>query len=159
MKIAVIGTGYVGLVTGTCLAETGNNITCVDIVEEKIEKMKAGGLPIYEPGLDILFHRNIAQGRLTFTTNLAEAIKDATIIFLALPTPPGGDGKADLSYVLGAAKDIANLITIAAKVNMTYEEVNVWIFVIIEPIVFFIMLWIIYRQYLVIKSLKQTLLP
>ena len=124
MKIAVIGTGYVGLVTGTCLAETGNNITCVDIVEEKIEKMKAGGLPIYEPGLDILFHRNIAQGRLTFTTDLAEAIKDATIIFLALPTPPGGDGKADLSYVLGAAKDIANLIT-DYKVIVTKSTVPV----------------------------------
>lgn len=110
MKIAVIGTGYVGLVTGTCLAETGNNVTCVDIVEEKVQKMKDGVLPIYEPGLDILFHRNIEQGRLVFTTNLAEAIKDAKIIFLALPTPPGGDGKADLSFVLGAAKDIAKLI-------------------------------------------------
>ncbi len=110
MKIAVIGTGYVGLVTGTCLAETGNNVTCVDIIEEKVEKMKNGIMPIYEPGLDILFNRNIEQGRLNFTTNLAEAIKDAVIIFLALPTPPGGDGKADLSYVLGAAKDIAGLV-------------------------------------------------
>lgn len=110
MKIAVIGTGYVGLVTGTCLAETGNNVVCVDIVEEKVEKMKNGIMPIYEPGLDILFNRNIEQGRLSFTTNLAEAIKEAVIIFLALPTPPGGDGRADLSYVLGAAKDIANII-------------------------------------------------
>lgn len=110
MKIAVIGTGYVGLVTGTCLAETGNNVTCVDIVEEKVQKMKEGIMPIYEPGLDILFHRNIEQGRLKFTTNLVEAIKDAVIIFLALPTPPGGDGKADLSFVLGAAKDIAGII-------------------------------------------------
>lgn len=124
MKIAVIGTGYVGLVTGTCLAETGNSVTCVDIVEEKIAKMKAGKLPIYEPGLDILFHRNIEQGRLTFTTNLADAIKDAVIIFLALPTPPGGDGKADLSYVLGAAKDIANLIT-DYKVIVTKSTVPV----------------------------------
>ncbi|WAC41232.1 UDP-glucose dehydrogenase family protein [Pedobacter sp. SL55] len=111
MKIAVIGTGYVGLVTGTCLAETGNNVICVDIVEEKVNKMKAGQLPIYEPGLDVLFHRNIAQGRLSFTTNLAEGIKDAQIIFMALPTPPGGDGAADLSYILGAAKDISKLIT------------------------------------------------
>ena len=111
MKIAVIGTGYVGLVTGTCLAETGNNVICVDIVEEKVNKMKAGQLPIYEPGLDVLFHRNIAQGRLSFTTNLAEGIKDAQIIFMALPTPPGGDGAADLSYILGASKDIAKLIT------------------------------------------------
>lgn len=111
MKIAVIGTGYVGLVTGTCLAETGNNVICVDIVEEKVNKMKAGQLPIYEPGLDVLFYRNIAQGRLSFTTNLAEGIKDAQIIFMALPTPPGGDGAADLSYILGAAKDISKLIT------------------------------------------------
>ncbi|GAB1463438.1 UDP-glucose dehydrogenase family protein [Pedobacter sp.] len=111
MKIAVIGTGYVGLVTGTCLAETGNNVICVDIVEEKVNKMKAGQVPIYEPGLDVLFHRNIAQGRLSFTTDLAAAIKDAQIIFMALPTPPGGDGAADLSYILGAAKDISKLIT------------------------------------------------
>ncbi|OAQ38537.1 UDP-glucose 6-dehydrogenase [Pedobacter psychrophilus] len=124
MNIAVIGTGYVGLVTGTCLAETGNNVTCVDIVEEKVNKMKNGELPIYEPGLDILFHRNIEQGRIKFTTDLAEAIKDAVIIFLALPTPPGGDGKADLSYVLGAAKDIANLIT-DYKVIVTKSTVPV----------------------------------
>lgn len=124
MKIAVIGTGYVGLVTGTCLAETGNNVICVDIVEDKINKMKSGVLPIYEPGLDILFHRNIEQGRLNFTTNLEAAIKDAVIIFLALPTPPGGDGKADLSYVLGAAKDIANLIT-DYKVIVTKSTVPV----------------------------------
>jgi len=124
MKIAVIGTGYVGLVTGTCLAETGNDVTCVDIIEEKVNKMKNGELPIYEPGLDILFHRNIEQNRLKFTTNLAEAIEDAVIIFLALPTPPGGDGKADLSYVLGAAKDIANLIT-DYKVIVTKSTVPV----------------------------------
>jgi UDPglucose 6-dehydrogenase len=124
MKIAVIGTGYVGLVTGTCLAETGNYVTCVDIVEEKVNKMKNGVLPIYEPGLDILFHRNIEQGRLTFTTDLAAAIKDAIIIFLALPTPPGGDGKADLSYVLGAAADIAKLIT-EYKVVVTKSTVPV----------------------------------
>lgn len=111
MKIAVIGTGYVGLVTGTCLSETGNNVICVDINEAKVKKMQAGEVPIYEPGLDVLFHRNIAQGRLTFTTDLASAIKDAQIIFMALPTPPGGDGAADLSYILGAAKDISKLVT------------------------------------------------
>lgn len=110
MRIAVVGTGYVGLVTGTCLAETGNTVTCVDINEEKVKMMQAFKLPIYEPGLDLLFHRNIEQGRLNFTTNLAAAIEDAQIIFLALPTPPGEDGAADLSYVLGAAKDIAKLI-------------------------------------------------
>lgn len=124
MKIAVIGTGYVGLVTGTCLAETGNSVTCVDIVEEKVNKMKNGQMPIYEPGLDILFHRNIEQGRLNFTTNLSDAIKDAIIIFLALPTPPGGDGKADLSFVLGAAKDIAKIIT-NYKVIVTKSTVPV----------------------------------
>ena len=83
MKIAVIGTGYVGVVTGTCLAETGNNVICVDVNEAKVKKMQAGEIPIYEPGLDVLFHRNIAQGRLTFTTDLAAGIKDAQIIFMA----------------------------------------------------------------------------
>ncbi|TKB99642.1 UDP-glucose dehydrogenase family protein [Pedobacter cryotolerans] len=111
MKIAVIGTGYVGLVTGTCLSETGNDVICVDINEAKVKKMQNGEVPIYEPGLDLLFHRNIAQKRLTFTTDLAAAVKDAQIIFMALPTPPGGDGAADLSYILGAAKDISKLIT------------------------------------------------
>ena len=110
MKIAVIGTGYVGLVTGTCLAETGNTVICVDINDAKVQQMQAGIVPIYEPGLDVLFHRNIAQGRLTFTTDLALAIADAQIIFMALPTPPGGDGAADLSYILGAAKDVAKLV-------------------------------------------------
>lgn len=111
MKIAVIGTGYVGLVTGTCLAETGNYVICVDVNTQKVKQMQDGKVPIYEPGLENLFHRNIQQGRLTFTTNLADAIKEATIIFLALPTPPGENGSADLSYVLGASADIAKLIT------------------------------------------------
>lgn len=111
MKIAVIGTGYVGLVTGTCLAETGNTVICVDINEAKVLKMQNGVIPIYEPGLDVLFLRNIVQKRLTFTTDLASAVKDAQIIFMALPTPPGGDGAADLSYILGAAKDISKLVT------------------------------------------------
>ena len=111
MKIAVIGTGYVGLVTGTCLAETGNTVICVDINEAKVLKMQNGVIPIYEPGLDVLFLRNIVQKRLTFTTDLALAVKDAQIIFMALPTPPGGDGAADLSYILGAAKDISKLVT------------------------------------------------
>jgi len=124
MKIAVVGTGYVGLVTGTCLAETGNQVTCVDINEEKVKMMQAGQLPIYEPGLEILFNRNISESRLSFTTSLADAIVDAKIIFLALPTPPGGDGSADLSYVLGAAKDIAKLIT-EYKVIVTKSTVPV----------------------------------
>jgi UDPglucose 6-dehydrogenase len=111
MNIAVVGTGYVGLVTGTCLAETGNHVVCVDINEEKVNKMKSGVVPIYEPHLDVLFHRNIKAGRLSFTTNLAEAIKDAKIIFLALPTPPGEDGSADLSYVLGVARDLGKIMT------------------------------------------------
>ncbi|QPH39946.1 UDP-glucose dehydrogenase family protein [Pedobacter endophyticus] len=111
MKIAVVGTGYVGLVTGTCLAETGNDVICVDVNASKVEKMQNGEVPIYEPGLDLLFHRNIEQGRLHFTTDLASAIKEAQIIFMALPTPPGGDGAADLSYILGAAGDISKIIT------------------------------------------------
>ncbi|MES2836591.1 MAG: UDP-glucose/GDP-mannose dehydrogenase family protein [Bacteroidota bacterium] len=111
MNIAVVGTGYVGLVTGTCLAETGNNVICVDINEDKVKKMQNGVIPIYEPHLDVLFERNIKQGRLHFTTNLNEAIKDATFIFLALPTPPGEDGSADLSYILGVAHDLGKIIT------------------------------------------------
>jgi UDPglucose 6-dehydrogenase len=110
MNIAVVGTGYVGLVTGTCLAETGNTVVCVDINEDKVRKMKEGIVPIYEPHLDTLFHRNIKAGRLSFTTNLAEAIEKAVIIFLALPTPPGEDGSADLSYVLGVAGDLGKLM-------------------------------------------------
>src|ERR1700748_1988120 len=124
MKIAVVGTGYVGLVTGTCLAETGNQVICVDINEKKVKMMQDGQLPIYEPGLELLFHRNINQGRLHFTSKLADAIAEARIIFLALPTPPGGDGAADLSYVLGAAKDIAKLIT-EYKVIVTKSTVPV----------------------------------
>ncbi|WP_121195694.1 UDP-glucose dehydrogenase family protein [Mucilaginibacter gracilis] len=124
MKIAVVGTGYVGLVTGTCLAETGNQVICVDINADKVKMMQNGKLPIYEPGLDILFHRNIAQERLHFTTDLGSAIAEAQIIFLALPTPPGGDGSADLSYVLGAAKDIGKLIT-DYKVIVTKSTVPV----------------------------------
>jgi UDPglucose 6-dehydrogenase len=110
-NIAVVGTGYVGLVTGTCFAETGNNVICVDIDEDKVNRMKNGEVPIYEPHLDVLFERNIKQNRLKFTTDLASAIKDAEIIFLALPTPPGEDGSADLSYVLGVAKELGQLIT------------------------------------------------
>ena len=110
MKIAVVGTGYVGLVTGTCFAETGNHVTCIDIDEKKVEKLKNKIMPIYEPGLDLLFERNIKQGRLEFTTNLAEGIKDAKIIFLALPTPPGEDGSADLKYILGVADDLGPLL-------------------------------------------------
>ena len=111
MKITVVGTGYVGLVTGTCLAETGNTVTCVDIDEKKVAKLKSGQITIFEPGLEKLFERNIKEGRLTFTTDLAEGIKEAQIIFLALPTPPGEDGSADLRYVLGVAEDIGNLLT------------------------------------------------
>jgi len=111
MKIAVVGTGYVGLVTGTCFAETGNDVVCVDIDASKVEKMKNGVVPIYEPHLDVLFERNIKQGRLAFTTNLEEAIEDAKVIFLALPTPPDEDGSADLSYILGVAKDLSTMIS------------------------------------------------
>lgn len=110
MEIAVVGTGYVGLVTGTCFAETGNNVTCVDINAEKIEMMKQGNVPIYEPMLDVIFERNQREGRLHFTTDLAAAVDKAKIIFLALPTPPGEDGSADLSYILNVAKQLGPLM-------------------------------------------------
>jgi UDPglucose 6-dehydrogenase len=110
MNIAVVGTGYVGLVTGTCFAETGNHVVCVDINAEKVRMMRSGKVPIYEPHLDVIFERNIRQGRLHFTTDLKEAVDHAEIIFLALPTPPGEDGSADLSYVLKAAGDIGRLL-------------------------------------------------
>ena len=111
MNIAVVGTGYVGLVTGTCLAETGNHVICVNIDEAKVAAMKAGKVPIYEPNLDTLFDRNIAAGRLSFTTDLKEAVDHADIVFLALPTPPGEDGSADLSYVLGVADELGKIMT------------------------------------------------
>ncbi|GGD80053.1 UDP-glucose 6-dehydrogenase [Planktosalinus lacus] len=111
MKIAVIGTGYVGLVTGTCLAETGNEVVCVDIDASKIERMKNGEVPIYEPHLDVLFDRNIKAGRLSFTTSLDEGLAHGEIIFLALPTPEDEDGSADLQYVLGVADEIGKKIT------------------------------------------------
>ncbi len=109
-KIAVVGTGYVGLVTGTCFAETGNQVICVDIDAKKVERMRNGEVPIYEPHLDVLFERNIKANRLSFTTNLEEGIKDAEIIFLALPTPPGEDGSADLRYILGVADELGKLL-------------------------------------------------
>lgn len=111
MNIAVVGTGYVGLVTGTCFADTGNNVICVDIDEDKVKRMQAGEVPIYEPYLDAVFERNIRQNRLIFTTDLEDAVSKSTIIFLALPTPPGEDGSADLSYVLGVAEELGKMIT------------------------------------------------
>jgi len=110
MRIAVVGTGYVGLVTGTCFAETGNTVTCIDIDADKVNKLNAGKITIYEPGLEQLFERNLKQERLLFTTNLAQGIKDASIIFLALPTPPGEDGSADLKYILGVASELGPLL-------------------------------------------------
>ncbi|MFL5743719.1 MAG: UDP-glucose dehydrogenase family protein [Niastella sp.] len=111
MKIAVVGTGYVGLVTGTCFAETGNDVTCVDIDKKKVEKLSSGTITIYEPGLEKLFLRNVKEERLRFTTSLSEGIRDAEIVFLALPTPPGEDGSADLKYILGVARDLGELMT------------------------------------------------
>ena len=110
MKIAVIGTGYVGLVTGTCFAETGNEVICVDIDKSKVERLSKGEITIYEPGLEKLFLRNLKEERLRFTTNLSEAVKDALLVLLALPTPPGEDGSADLSYILGVAAELGKLI-------------------------------------------------
>ncbi|TNE55470.1 MAG: UDP-glucose/GDP-mannose dehydrogenase family protein [Bacteroidetes bacterium] len=110
-NIAVVGTGYVGLVTGTCFAETGNRVTCIDIDQEKVARLKEGHVPIYEPHLDMLFERNINAGRLHFTTDLRDGIENAEIIFLALPTPPGEDGSADLSYILGVAEELGQMMT------------------------------------------------
>lgn len=110
MKIAIVGTGYVGLVTGTCLAETGNDVICVDIDKEKVDKLKKNIMPIYEPDLDTMFERNVEEGRLSFTTNLEEAAEKSDIIFLALPTPPGEDGSADLSYILNVADQLGKII-------------------------------------------------
>ena len=110
MKLAVVGTGYVGLVSGTCFAETGHEVVCVDIDERKVQSLQQGKITIYEPGLQELFDRNVKAGRLSFTTSLEEGIEDAHAIFLALPTPPGEDGSADLSYILGVARELASLI-------------------------------------------------
>jgi UDPglucose 6-dehydrogenase len=110
MKIAVVGTGYVGLVSGTCFAETGNHVTCVDIDEAKVQKLKSGKITIYEPGLEVIFERNIKQKRLDFTTDLKAGIQGAEVIFLALPTPPGEDGSADLQYILKVANDLGPIL-------------------------------------------------
>ncbi len=111
MNITVVGTGYVGLVTGTCFAETGNEVLCIDIDENKVNRMRNGEVPIYEPGLELVFRRNTKQGRLKFSTDLTEGVAHGEIIFLALPTPPGGDGAADLSYVMGVAEQLSTMIT------------------------------------------------
>ena len=111
MNIAVVGTGYVGLVSGVCFAETGNTVVCVDIDQKKVDRLRRGEVVIYEPGLEPLFERNSREGRLSFTTDLAAGVKDAEIIFLALPTPPGEDGSADLKYILGVAADLSRIIT------------------------------------------------
>ncbi|XZF16675.1 UDP-glucose dehydrogenase family protein [Chitinophagaceae bacterium MMS25-I14] len=111
MQITIIGTGYVGLVTGTCFAETGNHVVCVDINEEKVAQLRNGKSPIYEPGLDVLLERNIKEKRISFTTSLKEGVDHAQIIFLALPTPPGKDGAADLQFVLDVAAQLSTMLT------------------------------------------------
>ncbi|MFM9947508.1 MAG: UDP-glucose dehydrogenase family protein [Saprospiraceae bacterium] len=125
MNIAVVGTGYVGLVTGACFAETGNHVVCVDIDEQKVARMRRGEVPIFEPGLELIFERNTKQGRLSFTTNLAEAIAPAQIIILALPTPPGEDGSADLSYITGVAAQLSHLLKTDYKVIVDKSTVPV----------------------------------
>lgn len=109
MNLTIVGTGYVGLVTGTCFSETGNNVICVDVDAEKVERMKNGEVPIYEPGLGILLERNVKKGRLDFTTDLQMAVRNSSIIFLCLPTPQGGDGAADLQYILKVADDLGRM--------------------------------------------------
>ena len=114
MNIAVVGTGYVGLVSGVCFAEMGNQVTCVDVDAAKVESLRDGRLTIYEPGLDVYFARGRREDRLHFTTDLAEAVEPADVVFLALPTPPGEGGAADLRYVLGVADDLGRLLAGAA---------------------------------------------
>jgi len=121
LDITIVGTGYVGLVTGTCFAETGNTVYCVDIDSEKVKKLKKGVVPIYEPGLDILVERNIKVGRLKFTTELSDAVKHSTLIFLCLPTPQDGDGSADLQYVLKVAEDLGKMFK--ADPNLGFKVV------------------------------------
>jgi UDPglucose 6-dehydrogenase len=111
VKITVIGTGYVGLVTGTCFAETGHTVTCVDIDPAKVELLRGGGVPIYEPGLEELVRRNVKEGRLSFTTSCAEAVPGAEVVFIAVGTPPGETGEADLSHVLAAAEAVGRALT------------------------------------------------
>ena len=111
MKITVIGTGYVGLVTGTCLAEVGNEVLCLDVDPTKIETLKAGGIPIYEPGLEDMVKRNVAAGRLHFTTDIEESVAFGQIQFIAVGTPPDEDGSADLQYVVAAARNIGRHMT------------------------------------------------
>jgi UDPglucose 6-dehydrogenase len=110
MQLTIVGTGYVGLVSGVCFAEMGNDVVCVDINEEKVKSLRSGKSPIYEPGLDLLLERNIKEGRITFTNSLEEGIRNTQVIFLALPTPPGKGGEADLQYVLDAARDLSNML-------------------------------------------------
>jgi UDPglucose 6-dehydrogenase len=111
MRIAVVGTGYVGLVTGTCFAESGHEVRCLDVDRGKIELLRSGGLPIYEPGLEEIVRRNVKEKRLSFTTSYPQAIAGADVVFIAVGTPPGESGEADLSYVLGAAREIARSLT------------------------------------------------
>ena len=106
MRICIVGTGYVGLVTGTCLAETGNQVWCVDVDSEKINRLNAGQIPIYEPGLEEMVKRNVAQGRLHFIDNLSEGVKQGLFVFIAVGTPPNTDGSANLSAVFSVARDI-----------------------------------------------------
>ena len=108
--LGIVGTGYVGLVTGTCFAESGNRVICVDIDEQKVQDLRQGKMPIFEPGLDHILERNIKNGRLTFTTNLEEAVMSSSVLFLCLPTPPDEDGSADLQYVMKVAKDAAEIV-------------------------------------------------
>ena len=129
MNIAIVGTGYVGLVSGTCFAETGNNVYCVDNDSEKVKKLRKGIVPIYEPGLDLLIERNTKAGRLKFTTELKDAVKNSTLIFLCLPTPQGGDGSADLQYVLEVSDEIGRMFednpTLGFKVIINKSTVPV----------------------------------
>ena len=123
MKTAIVGTGYVGLVTGTCFAEMGANVICVDVDRTKIEKLKNGIIPIYEPGLEELVKKNCNDGRLNFTTDLASCINDVDIVFSAVGTPPDEDGSADLSYVLEVARTIGRTMN---KYLLVVTVLSLW---------------------------------
>src|SRR4051794_17876543 len=111
MKLCIIGTGYVGLVTGACFAEVGHNVICVDSDAKKVQTLRAGGIPIYEPGLEDLVVRNVAEGRLHFTNSTKEGVENSDVVFIAVPTPPQADGSVDLSFIEGVAREIASVMT------------------------------------------------
>ena len=122
MNITVVGSGYVGLVTGTCFAEMGNKVTCIDIDQHKINKLKEGIIPIYEPGLEDMVVNNVKSGDLTFSTNLEDGLENSKVVFIAVGTPMGEDGSADLQYVLSVASEIGQKMKISVRSRKCRES-------------------------------------